>query len=280
MTTLYVDGLGLIFVSTVQICVPTAPLRCDVNFWFTIGFVSPVVQVPFGASKGVVAHAIRMPHDTEIRSFGNGEKKTFLGPPGGPKNGTAGCTFFRFFIIRWRRSQKRDRLAVQFLGPHSMHFDGFELCFLSSLLHCNLGHCDVWLSLYCSQQIRNDLHTKSWSKKKMACIHWHKLTKCTKLALLVFTVLGARTFLWLKFLVSIKWRCSLKTRLLKLRCSVTPRSSNAWIRMRLFCILSTCVDGAMSRFIQRFSTALNRHTWHALNTFNTIHKSSINDHVN
>ena len=31
--------------------------------------------MPFGASKGVVAHAIRMPHDTEIRSFGNREKK-------------------------------------------------------------------------------------------------------------------------------------------------------------------------------------------------------------
>ena len=118
----------------------------------------------------------------------------------------------------------------------------------------------------------------------MACIHWHKLrhklTKCTKLALIFFTVFGARTFLWLKFLVSIKWRCSLKTRLLKLRCSVTPRSSNAWIQLRLFCILSTCVDGAMSRFIQRFSIALSRHTWHALNTFNTIHKPSINDHVN
>ena len=31
--------------------------------------------MPFGASKGVVAHAIRMPHDTEIRSLGIGEKK-------------------------------------------------------------------------------------------------------------------------------------------------------------------------------------------------------------
>ena len=114
----------------------------------------------------------------------------------------------------------------------------------------------------------------------MACIHWHKLTKHTRRALLFFTVLGARTFLWLKFLVSIKWRCSLKTRLLKLRCSETPRLSNAWIQLRLFCILSTCVDGATSRFIQRFSTALSRYTWHALNTFNTIHKPSINDHVN
>ena len=29
----------------------------------------------------------------------------------------------------------------------------------------------------------------------------------------------------------------------------------------------------MSSFIQRFSTALSRHTWHALNTFNTIQRS-------
>ena len=53
-------------------------MRCEllIHHRFPVR-LSPVVQVPFGASKGVVAHAIRMPHDTEIRSFGNGEKKQF-----------------------------------------------------------------------------------------------------------------------------------------------------------------------------------------------------------
>ena len=77
--------------------------------------------MPFGVSKGVVAHAIRMPHDTEIRSFGNGEKKR---------------------TTSWRRTFESLRVAF----PHVSHRFTLGLAFLGSPLVGLFGY--VWFGLF------------------------------------------------------------------------------------------------------------------------------------